>query len=77
MFVSCAGLIGTRTPNGLVIETDRDVAAYLLDSVDVAVVPGEDCGLSPYFRGSFAYPPERLAEAGARIECACLALRDR
>jgi len=76
LFVSCAGLIGKRTPAGGRIRTDRDVAAYLLDTVDVAVVPGEDCGLSPYFRGSFAHPPERLAEAAARIERACLALQD-
>jgi aspartate aminotransferase len=75
--VSCAGLIGTRTPAGNPIRSDRDVAAYLLEAADVAVVPGEDCGLSPYFRGSFAYAPERLSEAGARIERACLALRDR
>lgn len=75
LFVSCAGLIGAHTPDGKNIETDRDFAAYLLDAADVAVVPGEDCGLSPYFRGSFAHPPERLAEAGARIERACLALR--
>ena len=77
LFVSCAGLIGARTPDGKIIETDRDFAAYLLDTVNVAVVPGEDCGLSPYFRGSFAQPPERLAEASARIERACLALRHR
>jgi aspartate aminotransferase len=77
LFVSCAGLIGTRTPAGKPIRSDRDVAAYLLEAADVAVVPGEDCGLSPYFRGSFAYASERLSEAGARIERACLALRDR
>jgi aspartate aminotransferase len=77
VFVSCAGVIGKRLPDGRVIETDRDVAAYLLDAADTAVVPGEDCGLSPYFRGSIALPPERLAEAGTRIERACAALRDR
>jgi aspartate aminotransferase len=77
VFVSCAGVIGKRGPDGRQIETDRDVAAYLLDAADTAVVPGDDCGLSPYFRGSFALPPERLAEVGARIERACAALHDR
>ena len=76
LFVSCAGLIGKRAPDGRAIATDRDVAAYLLGAADVAVVPGEDCGLSPYFRVSFALPPERLAEAVTRIECACAALDD-
>jgi len=71
LFVSCAGLIGRRRPGGKVIETDRDLAAYLLDAVDVAVVPGTDCGLPHYFRASFALPQERLAEAAARIERAC------
>jgi aspartate aminotransferase len=74
LFVSCAGLIGRRTPDGRTIATDRDVAAYLLGAADVAVVAGEDCGLSPYVRMSFALPAERLAEAGVRIERACIAV---
>jgi len=72
--VSCAGLIGAKTPVGSRIETDRDVAAYLLEAVDVAVVAGADCGVSPHVRASFALPAERLAEAAARIERACVAL---
>jgi aspartate aminotransferase len=75
--VSCAGLIGAKTPAGSRIETDRDVANYLLEAVDVAVVAGADCGVSPYFRASFAVPTERLAEAAARIERACAALSGR
>jgi len=75
--VSCAGLIGTKTPAGSLIETDRDVAGCLLEAVDVAVVAGADCGISPYFRASFAVPTERLAEATARIERACAALSGR
>src|SRR5262249_51618140 len=75
--VSCAGLIGTKTPVGSRIETDRDVAAYLLEAVDVAVVAGADCGVSPYVGASLGLPAERLAEAAARIERACLALSGR
>lgn len=75
LFVSCAGLIGKRTPDGSNLKSDRDVAGYLLNTADVAVVPGEHLGLSPYFRISFALPRERLGEAGARIERACAALR--
>src|SRR5262249_13680631 len=63
LFVSCAGVIGKRTPDGREIRTDRDFAAYLLERVDVAVVPGEDLGLSPYVRVSFANPIEVIEEA--------------
>jgi aspartate aminotransferase len=74
IFASCAGVIGKRAPDGREIRTDRDFAAYLLDSVDVAVVPGDDLGLSPYVRVSFANPPEVIEEATRRIRRACAEL---
>jgi aspartate aminotransferase len=75
LLVSCAGVIGKRTPAGTRLETDRDFAAYLLDAADLVVFAGEDCGLSPYIRMSFANPPAVLAEAARRIGRACAALR--
>jgi aspartate aminotransferase len=75
LLVSCAGVIGKTKPDGKPILTDRDFAAHLLDAVDVVALPGEDFGLSPYLRLSFAQPIERLAEAGRRIAAACAALR--
>ncbi|WP_249680487.1 pyridoxal phosphate-dependent aminotransferase [Roseococcus pinisoli] len=75
LFIDCAGVIGKRTPQGARIETDRDFAAYLLDTVDVVVVAGQDFGLSPYIRASFANPDALLEEAGQRIRRACAALR--
>jgi aspartate aminotransferase len=75
LFVSCAGVIGKRTPGGRRIATDREFAAYLLDSADVVVLPGEDCGFSPAFRVSVANPRETIAEAGRRIKQACAALQ--
>ena len=75
LFVSCAALIGKRTPGGQRIDTDRDLAAYLLDTVDVAVLPGTDCGLSPYIRASCANSLEIIEEAGRRIARACGELR--
>jgi aspartate aminotransferase len=75
LFASCAGVIGKRAPDGREIGTDRDFAAYLLDGVDVAVVPGEDLGLSPYVRVSFALPLEVIEAAARRIRAACEALR--
>jgi aspartate aminotransferase len=74
LLTSCAGVLGTITPDGKPIECARDFAGYLLESENVAVLPGEDCGVSPYVRISFALTPERLREAGARIVRACAAL---
>jgi len=77
LLVSCGGVLGRTSPDGKPINSARDFAAYLLDTADVAVLPGEDCGVSPYFRASFAASPELLREAGARITRACAALRGR
>jgi aspartate aminotransferase len=74
LLVACAGVIGKRTRDGRQIRTDRDFASYLLDSVDVAVVPGEDLGLSPYVRVSFANPLPVIEEAARRIRMACAQL---
>jgi aspartate aminotransferase len=74
LLVSCAGIIGKRSPNGSEIRTDRDFAAYLLEQADVAVFPGEDFGLSPYIRVSFANPQPTIDEAGRRLRRACEAL---
>ncbi|WP_062205372.1 aspartate transaminase [Aureimonas sp. AU12] len=67
LFVNCAGLIGQRTPEGKVLETDGDVVLYLLESVGVAVVAGTAYGLSPYFRLSIATSLDILADGLARI----------
>jgi aspartate aminotransferase len=75
LLASCAGVLGAITPDGKPIECARDFAVYLLESENVAVLPGEDCGVSPYIRASFAVAPERLREAGVRIVRACAALR--
>ena len=74
VYPSCAGLIGKKTPDGKVIETDLDVSTYLLESVGVAVVHGEAFGLSPHFRISYATSDGVLVEACGRIKKACEAL---
>ncbi len=71
VYPSCAGLIGRRTQDGTVLETDLDVVSYLLESVGVAVVHGEAFGLSPHFRISYATSTEALEEACTRIRKAC------
>ena len=68
IYPSCAALIGKKTPEGKVIETDGDYVAYLLEAGNVATVQGEAFGLSPYFRISYATSEEALREACERIK---------
>ena len=67
VYPSLAGLIGKKTPAGETISSDGDFAAYLLESAEVAVVPGVAFGLSPHFRISYATSTEALEDAMARI----------
>jgi aspartate aminotransferase len=75
LYVGCAGLIGRMTPSGTRLETDGDVAVYLLESVGVAVVQGSAYGLSPFFRISIAASQEILDEGTDRIARAVSELR--
>jgi aspartate aminotransferase len=70
-YVGCSGLIGKRTPTGTLLDGDRAVAEYLLESGGVAVVAGSGFGLAPYFRLSYATSPANLADACERIGRAC------
>ncbi|WP_026869977.1 aspartate transaminase [Inquilinus limosus] len=74
VYPSCAGLIGRRTPEGRVLETDGDVVMYFLDAAGVAVVDGTAYGLSPYLRLSIAASLPQIEEACARLARACAAL---
>jgi aspartate aminotransferase len=75
LFPNCAGVIGKRTPDGRMIETDLDFVLHLLDGVGVAALQGAAYGLSPYFRLSIATSMEVIREACDRIERAVAALR--
>ncbi len=75
LYVNCGGLIGRRTPEGKVLETDADVVMYLLESEGVAVVAGTAYGLSPYFRMSIATSLDILDEGCKRIARAVAALK--
>ena len=74
VYPSCAGLIGRKTPNGKLLETDSDVVTYFLEAGGVAMVPGIAFGLSPYFRISYAAATDVLEEAMSRIMRAVAAL---
>lgn len=74
VYPSCAALIGRKTPEGKLINTDEDFAVYLLEAAGVLVVHGAAFGLSPYFRISYAASTAVLEEACQRIQRACAAL---
>ncbi|NBC31417.1 MAG: aminotransferase class I/II-fold pyridoxal phosphate-dependent enzyme [Alphaproteobacteria bacterium] len=74
VYPCCAGMIGKTAPTGTRLETDEDVATYLLEAEGVTVVHGAAFGMSPYFRISYATATEALTEACTRIHRAATAL---
>ncbi len=75
VYPSIAGVIGKRTPEGKVIETDEDFVTALLEAEGVAAVHGAAFGTSPNFRVSYATSTEALKEACMRIQRFCASLR--
>ena len=75
VYPSCEKLIGKKTPQGEIIETDQDFVSYLLESVGVAAVHGTAFGLSPHFRVSYATSSNLLTKACIRIQKACADLK--
>jgi aspartate aminotransferase len=75
VFPSVAGLLGRRTPTGQTLHDDTEVAQYLLESHDLAVLHGEVYGLSPFLRLSFATSQGQLEEGCRRLRAACQELR--
>ena len=71
VYPSCAELMGKKTPNGEVIDSDEKFMNFLLESEGVAGVQGKAFGLSPYFRLSYATNEKILKEACMRIKRAC------
>ncbi len=76
VFVSCAGLINKKTPNGKKIINDIDFADYLIEYAGVAVVPGSAFGSSPYFRISYAASMKLLTNACEKIYHAISLMKD-
>ena len=74
LFVNCSGLIGRSTPQGKRLESDVDVALYLLDAEGVAMIPGSAYGVAPYFRMSIATSIGVIEEGCKRIARAVAAL---
>jgi aspartate aminotransferase len=67
VYPSVKGLMG-RTVAGREITSSADLAAVILDEVEVAVVPGEAFGPSGYLRLSYALGDDDLVEGISRIQ---------
>ena len=70
-FISCTQLLGKKTPAGVSIDSDTDLANFILAEALVAVVPGEAFGQKGFFRISFALDDQAVEQACARIKRAC------
>ena len=68
------GLVGKKTAEGKTLTNDTEIVEWLLDTAEVAAVPGSAFGLEPYFRVSYATSLDLLTEAMDRIEKAVLTL---
>ncbi len=66
-YPSVKGVLG-KTIRGRVCTTSAELAALILDEVEVAVVPGEAFGPSGYLRLSYALADDDLVEGVARIQ---------
>jgi aspartate aminotransferase len=75
VYPNCAGIMGKKTKEGDVIDSDEKFMNYLLTSEGVAGVHGEAFGLSPYFRLSYATSEKILEDACNRIAKACQNLK--
>ena len=75
VYPSCEGIMGKKTSNGDLIDSDEKFMNYLLESEGVAGVHGEAFGLSPYFRLSYATSEKILEDACNRIARACKNLK--
>jgi aspartate aminotransferase len=66
-FPSVKGLLG-KEYDGRVIDTSAELAEFILDRVEVAVVPGEAFGAPGYLRLSYALGDDDLIEGITRLQ---------
>jgi len=75
VFAACADLIGKTTPDGKTLNSDMDLALYLLEEAGVAVVPGSGFLADGFIRVSYAAADDDLINACAGIKNAVARLR--
>jgi aspartate aminotransferase len=66
-YPSVKGLLG-RAYDGRVVESSADLAEYILEQAEVAVVPGEAFGTPGYLRLSYALGDDDLIEGITRLQ---------
>ncbi|HUJ78771.1 MAG TPA: pyridoxal phosphate-dependent aminotransferase [Nitrospiria bacterium] len=75
LFPRVTALFGRITPAGQPVRTSADLAAYLLESAHVAVVPGGAFGAEGFLRFSYALPIEQIRSGLDQLRTAIHALR--
>jgi aspartate aminotransferase len=70
VFADCRALMDKSTPAGKALETDMDVAMYLMEEAGVAVVPGSGFLADGFIRISYAAAEAELTAACAAIHAA-------
>jgi aspartate aminotransferase/aspartate/glutamate/aspartate-prephenate aminotransferase len=75
LFPDVGAYLGTTAPSGERIETSEDLCFYLLESCDVALVPGEAFGAPGGVRLSYAAAMSEIEEALNRTDEGLAALR--
>ena len=73
-YPNVSGLLGKKTNKGIILKNDTYIVEWLLETAEVAAVPGVAFGLEPFFRISYATSLDLLKEAMNRIEKAVLSL---
>ena len=73
-YPNVSGLVGKKTNEGIILKNDTDIVEWLLETAEVAAVPGVAFGLEPFFRVSYATSLDLLKEAMHRIEKAVSSL---
>ncbi|MEF2072892.1 pyridoxal phosphate-dependent aminotransferase [Consotaella aegiceratis] len=77
VFAECTRLIGRRTPGGHVLQSDLDVASFLLEEAQVGLVHGSAFGMPGHLRIAYAVETETLEDACRRIAAAVAKLEAR
>ncbi|WP_158219415.1 MULTISPECIES: pyridoxal phosphate-dependent aminotransferase [unclassified Achromobacter] len=75
VYINCGEWLGRETAAGRILKKDVDVVAALLEEAEVAAVPGEVFGLSPFFRVSIALELDQIQKGLDRIHKFALELR--
>ena len=71
VLASCSALLGRRTSDGMAIDSDIDLATWLLESFGVAVVPGASFLAPGHIRLSYAASKDEITRACDRLQAAC------